>query len=111
MKFNKKDVRKIKNATQEELSKLQEEYEAVTKNIHTMSPAGLMAIAVFGILVIIYFRNNFFDFIGLVLLLYPLYVFVQRGGHRKGYFDGYYDMMAKMNSRVKDVNSEKSDKE
>ena len=76
-----------------------------------MSPAGLMAIAVLGVLVIIYFRNNFFDFIGLVMLLYPLYVFIQRGAHRKGYFDGYYDMMTKMNTRVEDKSSEKSDKE
>lgn len=108
MKFSKKDVRKIKSATKEELDKLQKEYEALTKNIRGMSPAGLLVIAVAGIAVILYFRNNLFDFIGLIMILYPLYIFIQRGAHREGYFEGYYDMMTKMGShQAEHTNSEK----
>lgn len=107
MKFSKKDVRKIKNATKEEMDSLQKEYEALVKNVNSMSPAGLLAIAVLGIAVILYFRTNLLDFIGLIMLLYPLYVFIQRGAHREGYFEGYYDMMTKVGHRANhNTNSE-----
>jgi len=111
MEFKKKDVRKIKNATKEELEKLQDEYKAVTENIQGMSPAGLLMLGVAGVLIILYFKYMVFDLIGLVLLLYSLYVFIQRGAHRKGYFEGYYDMMTKLGSRDESAESEKSDKE
>lgn len=107
MKFNKKDVRKITNATKEELEKLQKEYEALMKDVNGMSPAGLIFIAVLGIAVILYFQSNLFDFVGLVMLLYPLYVLIQRGGHKEGYFEGYYDMMTKVGNR--DDHTEKHD--
>lgn len=109
MKFRKKDVRKIKKATQEELGKLQNEYEALMKEVGRMSPAGLLAIAVAGIAVILFFRSNVFDFIGLIMILYPLYIFIQRGAHREGYFEGYYDMMTKVNGQTEHANPEKSD--
>lgn len=110
MKFSKKNVRKIKNATREELDNLQKEYESLIKNVNGMSPAGLLVIAVAGIAVILFFRSNLLDFIGLIMILYPLYVFVKRGAHREGYFEGYYEMMTKINSRTQaeHTNSEKS---
>lgn len=108
MKFDKKSVSKIKNATKEDLSKLQKEYEAVIENVHGMSPIGLLGIAIAGIVVILYFRNNLLDFIGLAMILYPLYIFVQRGAHRTGYFEGYYDMMTKVNGHKEHSESEKS---
>jgi len=109
MEFKKKDVRKIKNATKEELEKLQNEYKAVTESIQGMSPAGLLMLGVAGILIILYFKYMIFDLIGLILLLYSLYVFIQRGAHRKGYFEGYYDMMTRFGSRDEDTNPEKKD--
>ncbi len=110
MKFSRKNVSKIKNATKEELGKLQEEYKALMGNVQEMSPAGLLLIAIAGIAVILYFQSNLMDFIGLIMLLYPLYVFIQRGAHRKGYFEGYYDMMTKVNGRDEHTHPEKSDK-
>lgn len=107
MAFEKKDVRKIAKATKEELEKLQEEYAALMDNVREMSPAGLLAIAIGGIAVILSFRSNVFDLIGLIMLLYPLYIFVRRGAHRKGYFEGYYDMMMKVGNRDERANSEK----
>lgn len=109
MKFSKKDVRKIKKATQEELVRLGKEYQALMKDVQVMSPVGLLAIAVAGIAVILFFRSNLFDFVGLVMILYPLYIFVQRGAHREGYFEGYYDMMTKVNGQTEHTNPEKSD--
>ena len=111
MKFKKKDIRKIKNATKEEMGKLQDEYEALMKNVNSMSPAGLLAIAVLGIAVILYFRTNLLDFIGLIMLLYSLYIFIQRGAHREGYFEGYYDMMTKVGRQPDHMNSNKSTQE
>ena len=107
MAFEKKDVRKIKKATKEELGKLQQEYEAVVGNIRGMSLAGLLVIAVAGVAVILYFRSNVFDIIGLVLLLYPLYVLIQRGAHREGYLEGDYEMMTKAGTRAEPTDSEK----
>lgn len=111
MKFSKKDVRKLKSATKEELGKLQKEYEALMKDVQGMSPVGLLAIAVAGIAVILFFKNNVFDFIGLAMILYPLYLFIQRGAHREGYFEGYYDMMTKLGSQAEHTKPEKPDKE
>ena len=45
MEFKKKDIKKIKKATQEELSKLHEEYKSVAKNVSEMSLAGLLLIS------------------------------------------------------------------
>jgi len=109
MKFNKKDVRKLKNATKEELGKLQKEYEALMKDVQGMSPAGLLMIAIAGIAVILFFRNNVMDFIGLIMILYPLYIFVQRGAHREGYFEGYYDMMTKLGSSYQNEHTNNSE--
>lgn len=91
--------KKIKKATKEELGKLQQEYEALMGRVQGMSPIALLVIAVVGIVVILTFQSNFLDLIGLVLLLYPLYIFVQRSAHREGYFEGYYEMMTKMGHR------------
>lgn len=111
MKFSKKDVRKIKKATKEELEKLQKEYEGLMDNVQGMSPAGLLAIAVGGVAAILFFRSNILDFIGLIMILYPLYIFVQRGAHREGYFEGYYDMMTKISSRPEGSSSERRETE
>ncbi len=110
MEFKQKDVKKIKTATKEELGKLQEQYKSVSKNVDGMSPAGLLAIAIAGIIAILYFQNKFFVLIGLILLLYPIYVFIRRGAHRQGYFEGYYEMMKKFGARDQQANSDKSDK-
>jgi Flp pilus assembly protein TadB len=100
MEIKKKDVKKIKKATQEEMSKLHEQYKEATKNVSGMSPAGLLAISVIGIAVIFFFHQNMLlILIGLVMLLYPIYVFIRRGAHREGYFEGYYDLMTKLGSR------------
>ncbi|MFA6338696.1 MAG: hypothetical protein WCW87_01375 [Candidatus Paceibacterota bacterium] len=109
MKFNKKNVGKIKNATQEELNKLHEEYKGVSKNVSGMSLAGLMVIAVMGIAMILYFQNKLFVFVGLVMLLYPIYIFIKRGAHREGYFEGYYEMMKKFGDRDENTTSDKPD--
>ena len=111
MKFKKQDVRKIKNATHEELGKLQEEYEALMKNVGVMSPAGLLTISVAGIAVILYFHNTLLNLIGLIMLLYPIYVFIRRGAHRKGYFEGYYEMMTKLGSRADQTDPKKPGQE
>ncbi|MEK7589219.1 MAG: hypothetical protein AAB479_01130 [Patescibacteria group bacterium] len=112
MEIKKKDIKKIKHATKEELVKLHEEYKAVSKNVSGMSPAGLMLIAVAGVVVMFLFQNKFFVLIGLIMLLYPIYIFIRRGAHREGYFDGYYEMMTKLGARENEsTNSEKSDQE
>lgn len=111
MEIKKKDVKKIKNATKEELGKLQEEYKTASKNVSGMSPAGLLAIAVAGIVVIFYFQNKLLILIGLIMLLSPIYIFIRRGAHREGYFEGYYDMMTKFGSRDEHTDSKKSDQE
>jgi multisubunit Na+/H+ antiporter MnhG subunit len=110
MELKKKDVKKIKKATQEELGKLHEEYKAATKNVSGMSPIGLLAIAIAGIVVIFLFQNKLLILIGLVMLLYPIYVFIRRGAHRAGYFEGYYDLMTKLGSRDEYVDSKKPEK-
>ena len=99
MEFKKRDIKKIKHATKEQLSKLHEEYKATTKNLNGMSPAGLFGIAVVGIVIMFLWPNRFFLLIGLILLLYPIYIFIRRGAHREGYFEGYYEMMTKFADR------------
>ena len=99
MESKKKDVKKIKKATAEEMGKLQEQYKTVTKNVSGLSPLGLFVIAILGIIVILYFQNKFFVLVGLIMLLCPLYVFIRRGAHREGYFEGYYEMLSKLGAR------------
>ena len=86
---------------------VKKEYDALIHNVRGMSPAGLLALAAAGIAVILLFQNNALDFIGLVMIAYPLYLFIQRGSHREGYFEGYYDMMKKVGGRDEHTNSEK----
>ncbi|MFZ2072834.1 MAG: hypothetical protein WAV10_04140 [Minisyncoccia bacterium] len=109
MKINKKDVKKIKSATKEELGKLQEQYKTATKNVSGMSPIALLAISTVGIIIIFYFTNKLFILIGLILLLAPIYVFIKRGAHREGYFEGYYEMMKKLGSRDEHSETNKSE--
>lgn len=104
MEINKKNFKKIKNVTQEELNKLQEGYKTVNKNVSGMSLFGLTVIAIAGIAVILYFQNKFLVLVGLVMLLWPLYIFIRRGAHRDGYFEGYYEMMTKFGSRDENTN-------
>lgn len=111
MTFEKKDVRKIKKATKEELNKLQQEYKAVMGSVNGMSPFALLLVAVIGIATILYFQSNLLDLLGLVLLLYPMYTFVQRGAHREGYFEGFYEMMTRASNRVEPMEPEKSSQE
>ena len=110
MELKKKDVKKIKHATKEELAKLHEEYKAVKENVSGMSPMGLLAIAVAGVAVVFLFQNKFLILIGLIMILYPIYIFIRRGAHREGYFEGYYELMTKLGSRDSEqTGSEKSD--
>jgi len=109
MEIKKKDVKKIKKATKEELGKLHEQYKEATKNVSGMSPIALIGISVVGIIMIFYFTNKFLILIGIILLLAPIYVFIKRGAHREGYFEGYYEMMKKLGSR--DEHSEKNKSE
>ena len=110
MEIKKKDVKKIKKASQEELAKLHEKYKTVSKNISGMSVAGLILIAVAGIAVILFFPNKFLVLIGLIMLLWPIFIFIKRGAHREGYFEGYYEMMTKFGDRDEDEKSEKTEK-
>ena len=110
MEFKKKDVKKIKKASQEELIKLHDKYKTVSKNVSGMSIAGLLLIAVAGIAVILFFPNKFLVLIGLIMLLCPIYVFIKRGAHREGYFEGYYEMMSKLGDREEDKDTEKTEK-
>jgi hypothetical protein len=94
MKIKKNDVRKIKNATEAELEKLKQEYAVVAQNIHTMSNTGLILFGIVGLALLFYFRNGFFEFLGLVgfmLFVYAFYTLANRAGHREGYLDGYYE--------------------
>jgi len=110
MEHKKKDVKKIKKATKEELNKLHEQYKEVTKNVSGMSPVGLLLIATAGIVVILLFHNTLvFIVIGLVMLLWPIYIFIKRGAHREGYFEGYYELMTKLGSRDEHTDSKKSE--
>lgn len=107
MELKKKDVKKIKNATHEELEKLHKDYKTVAKNVSGMSLAGLLLIAVAGIVIILLFQNKILVIIGLVMLLSPIYIFIRRGAHREGYFEGYYEMMAKFGARDENTDSKK----
>ena len=112
MEIKKKDMKKIKHATKEQLSKLHEEYRATTKNVGGMSPVGLFGIAVVGIIIMFLWPNRFFIVIGLIMLLYPIYIFIRRGAHREGYFEGYYEMMTKLGARENEnMDSKKPDQE
>jgi hypothetical protein len=93
MKFNKKDIDKVKDMTKEEVEKLQEDYEMLVKGVRKMSTGGLVLLSVVGILVILFFQSNLIDFIGLLVFVYPFYVFAQREGHQGGFFDGYYQVL------------------
>ena len=93
-------MRKIKKATRDELDIVHKEYEALMASVRGMSPVGLFLIALAGIAVVLYFTSNLLDLVGLALMLYPLYVFIRRGAHREGYFEGYYDLMTKAEGRM-----------
>jgi hypothetical protein len=91
MNVKKKDVRKIKNATETEIKKLKEEYEIVTKNIHSIGNTVLILLCITGVATIFYFRDGFFDFVGFILFVYAFYTLSNRVGHQEGYLDGYYE--------------------
>ena len=99
MEIKKKDVKKIKTATKEQMDKLQDQYKTVSKSVGGMSPLGLALVALAGIFVVLYFQNKFLVLVGLLMILVSLYVFIRRGAHREGYFEGYYEMMTKLGSR------------
>ncbi len=109
MEIKKKDVKKIKNATKEEMDKLHDQYKTVSKSVGGMSSLGLGLIALAGIFVVLYFQNKFLVLVGLLMILVSLYVFIRRGAHREGYFEGYYEMMTKLGSRDERPVSDKSD--
>lgn len=93
MKFKKRDIDRVKNMTEEELKKFQEDYEILTKNIGAMSTPGLILLSVVGIAITLFFQSNIMDFIGLVIFAYPFYILIQREGHKGGFFDGYYQIL------------------
>jgi hypothetical protein len=109
MRYKKKDVKKIKKATEEELGKLKEQYKEVAENVSGTSPLGLLAIAIVGIIVTLYFQNKFLVLVGLLMILCPLYVFIRRGAHREGYFEGYYELMTRLGSRDGHTDQKKSE--
>ena len=111
MEYNKKNVEKVKKATQEELGKLNEQYKSVKKNVSGMSVAGLSVIAIAGVAVVLFFQNKFLVLVGLIMIVYPIYIFIRRGAHRKGYFEGYYEMMTKFGNRDEYTKSENSTSE
>lgn len=99
MKVNSKDVKKkvkkIKHASKEEIDMLKEEYQKVIGVVKGMTSPILFVVSLVGIFVILYFRNNFIDFIGLIVFIYPFYLFVQKEGHKDGFFEGYYNLLKK----------------
>lgn len=99
MKINsrniKKHSRKIRNATEEELSNLQAEYDKLMQNVSNASEPALLILSVLGVAIILLFDWGIIDFIGLLILIYPLYLFARNEGHQEGYYEGYYENMSK----------------
>ncbi|MFA5052957.1 MAG: hypothetical protein WC565_02790 [Parcubacteria group bacterium] len=112
MKINSKNIKKharnIKNASEEEISRFREEYHKLMGNVETINSPLLLVLALIGVFIILYFKNNFFDIIGLIILIYPFYLFVRRGSHEEGFFEGYYDFMTK---ERREGNSDKDEKD
>lgn len=98
MKINSKNIKKhareIKNATESELSKLKEEYQKMMGGMQTMSSAGLLIVSLTGIFVILFFKNMFFDFLGILVFAYPFYLFVKKESHEEGFCEGGYHVMS-----------------
>jgi len=89
--MKKKDVRKIKSATKEELEKLKGDYDAWAKNSYYINNSTLVVLCVLSVAALFYFRNAVFDFIGFIVFVYTFYTLASRVGHREGYLDGYYE--------------------
>jgi hypothetical protein len=91
----KKHARKLKHATETEIDELHHSYQKLVGDMRNLDSPILIALSVVGIAGILIFDNAIFDFISLVVLIYPFYIFAQRDGHQEGYYEGYYDRMTK----------------
>lgn len=91
----KKHARKLRNATEEEFKELQEGYRGLLEKANRADSSVLLIMAVVGIAIILLFRQGIFDAIGVIVLVYSLYLFVQKEAHEEGYYEGYYDRMTK----------------
>lgn len=106
----KKHARNIRNVSEEEFKELQEGYRKLVGNVQTMTSPMLMALSLLGVFVILYFRSNFMDIIGLLIFVYPFYLFVQKESHEEGFFEGYYDQMSKKGSSHDDKSAKEDEK-
>ncbi len=106
MKIKNKDARKIKNATEHELQKLDEAYGVLMKNIQVVSTSSLIMICIIGVATTVYFQNSILNFLGLMVFAYPFYIFANREGHRDGYFEGYYESMSAHGNGMPNVEKE-----
>ncbi len=91
----KKHARKLRNATEEELKELQEGYKSLLEKANGADSSILLIMAIVGIAIILLFKQGIFDAIGVIILVYSLYLFVQKEAHEEGYYEGYYDLMTK----------------
>lgn len=100
----KSSARKIRNATEEQFDEMQKNYQKVMGNVNNMTAPGLLFVSFIGIAIILLLDSALFDLIGLLVLIYPFYLFAQKTGHHDGYCEGYYDHM------TKDKNAEDADR-
>jgi len=74
---------------------MEKNYEKLMGSVNNMSAPGLLFVSFIGIAIILLLDSALFDLIGLLVLIYPFYLFVQKTGHHDGYCEGYYDHMTK----------------
>jgi hypothetical protein len=94
----KKHARRIKHATEGQLDQLQGNYQKLIGGVRGLDTPLLIIISVVGIAGILLFDAWVFDFIGLIVLLYPFYLFAEREGHQEGYFEGSFEHMSPQSS-------------
>ena len=97
MKMNatkvKKHVRKLKHASEQELKELQGSYTRLMADVRRMDEPLLFLLMVVGLAIVLLFDWGIIDLIGLLILVYPLYLFARQDGHEEGYYEGYYEKM------------------
>lgn len=91
----KNHARKIRNATEEQLNEMQKGYQKLMGNVSNMTAPGLLFISFIGLAIILLLNGALFDLIGLLIFIYPFYLFAQKSGHHEGYCEGYYDHITK----------------
>lgn len=95
MKMNaaklKKHARKLKGVSEDEFKKLQGSYEKLMKDVRHLDEPALIMLMVVGIAIILLFSWGIFDFVGLLVLIYAVYLFARQEGHEEGFYEGYYE--------------------